>query len=82
MTLEEIEAKLHGRYNRNVIQSRIIAMWEIIGDNYEIMTNGRQQFIVIPDEIYETIKKKVSREVLKISLKGETCRFISYYSRS
>ena len=83
MTLEEIEKKIQGRYHKSASQSRIIKMWEIIGDNYEIIYDKPfPQRIIIPDEIYQTICTQIGKAVLNLSIKDEKHRTIFCTKRS
>ena len=66
MTLEEIEQKIKGHYHKNINQKKVIAMWEIIGNNYEIIYDDPfPQRIIIPDEIYQTICTKLGESSSK-----------------
>lgn len=82
MTFQEIEKKLGGHYHKGVIQSRIVTMWEIIGNNYREEIYDDRKAIIIPDEIYSEIKKKINREVLSRHLSGEKFKFIQYFSET
>lgn len=82
MTFQEIEAKLGGYYHKGIIQSRIVAMWEIIGDNYREEIYDDRKAIIIPDEICSKIKKQINREVLNRSLSSEQFKFIHYFSET
>lgn len=82
MTFQEIETKLGGHYHKGIIQSRIVAMWEIIGDNYREEFYDDRKAIIIPDEICYEIKKKINREVLSRSLSSDKFKFIQYFSET
>lgn len=83
MTLEEIEKKIKGHYHRSINQKKVIAMWEIIGDNYEIIYDEPfPQRIVIPDETYQTICTQLGKAVLNLSVKDENRHCIFYTKRS
>jgi hypothetical protein len=58
-------------------------MWEIIGNNYEIIYDDPfPQRIVIPDEIYQAICTKLGKAVLNLSVKDEKHHYIFYTKRS
>lgn len=83
MTLEEIEKKIKGHYHRGASQGRIIKMWEIIGDNYEIIYDDPfPTRIVISDEIYQIICTQLGKAVLNLSVKDENHHYIIYTKRS
>lgn len=82
MTFQEIETKLGGCYHKGIIQSRIVAMWEIIGNNYREEIYDNNKAIIIPDEICYKIKKKINREILNRSLSGEKFKSINYFSET
>jgi phosphoenolpyruvate synthase/pyruvate phosphate dikinase len=55
MTIQEIEEKFGGKYHKGVIAKNIEAMWDIIGNNYDIEIEQLPTFsvtyIIIPDEL-------------------------------
>lgn len=86
MTIQEIEEKFGGKYHKGVIAKNIEAMWDIIGNNYDIEIEQLPTFsityIIIPDELCSQIKKQVHKEVLSRSMTGKNKDRIIYRSKS
>lgn len=72
MTIQEIEQKIGGHYSKAANKERIIKMWELIGDNYRklSMSNGSVR-IIIPDKIYDTIRKQIGYSVIKLVIRDD-----------
>lgn len=69
MTIKEIETKIGASYHKSIVQQRVIDMWNIIGDNYEIVeVDWSPKRILIPDEIYN----KLNKQTVALSLKDST----------
>ena len=76
MTIQEIEQKIGGSYNKAANKSNIIKMWELIGDSYREIKINNDRRIVISDELYNKIRREVSYSVVKLIIRDSEGRQI------
>ena len=76
MTIQEIEQKIGGSYNKAANKSNIIKMWELIGDNYRRIEMNNTHRIVISDELYNKIRREISYSVVKLVIRDSEGRQI------
>lgn len=76
MTIQEIEQKIGGSYNKAANKSNIIKMWELIGDSYREIKINNNRRIVISDELYNKIRREVSYSVVKLIIRDSEGRQI------
>lgn len=72
MTIQEIEQKIGGHYNKAANQEKIIKMWELIGNNYTIYKQDTLIRIFIPDTIYDIIRRQIGYNMVHLTIYTDT----------